>query len=57
MDNIFLHRNDYYGDWTQMIKQFEVGKIYVEFELTEGAKGPRASKCARITETEFNLKD
>lgn len=57
MDNIFLHRDAYHGDWNQLIRTHETQKIYVEFELTEGLKGPRAEKCARITEDEYNNKD
>lgn len=56
LDNIFLHRDDYHGDWSQLVKAYATNKgpIYVQFELGNGDKGPRASKCERITEDEYN---
>lgn len=53
LDNIFLHRDDYHGDWNGLYKASIENNIYVEFELSEGPKGPRASKCSRITEDEY----
>lgn len=59
LDNIFLHSDDFYGDWKELV-QAVIGnpnKIYVRFELEEGNKGPRAVKCERITEVNYKLEN
>lgn len=52
LDNIFLHKDNYFGDWNELVKAVigNPDKIYVRFELEEGKKGPRAARCERITE-------
>lgn len=50
LDSIFLHRDNFHGDWDELIRLYEIAKtektkLRVIFELEEGQKGPRANKC------------
>ena len=42
----FFHRDDYQGDWNDLIIDFDNGKepIQVEFEEVKSSKGPRAAQ-------------
>lgn len=57
LDNIFLHRDNYHGDWSMLVTNIEQGKgkltIKVVFDLEEGKLGPRAVKCSRISNDEW----
>lgn len=58
MDNIFIHADNYYGDWRELTVAFtslstKNVPIRVKFELEQGARGIRAIKCERISEIEF----
>lgn len=54
LDSIFFHKDDYHGDWFNLVKDVNAEKtVYMRFELGEGKRGPRASKIERISEQEF----
>lgn len=45
----FFHKDDFNGFWDDLLNDFteSKGKIEVEFEPGEGAKGPRAAQVTR----------
>ncbi len=57
LDNIFIHKDNYHGDWTILVLAVTNAKgssaVKVQFELEEGKDGPRAAKCSYITATEY----
>lgn len=60
LDNIFLHADNYHGDWDVLVRMVYGSRQVtpkVSFELEDGAKGPRASKCVMISEEEYMEKE
>jgi cold shock CspA family protein len=45
----FFHRTGFRGNWDELLEDFNAKQtIYVEFEVTEGQKGPRAENVERL---------
>ena len=46
----FFHREDYDGDWGQLIHDFYYGnkKIFMEFKSVDAVKGMRATNVRRV---------
>ena len=47
----FFHRDDYAGNWSELINEFESHRsnpLHVNFEEVVSPKGPRASNVVRI---------
>lgn len=56
LDSIFLHRDNFLGDWDMLVMglgAIKSNKVRVKFELEEGRLGPRAAKCKWITEQQY----
>ena len=43
--DIFLHRREYKGSWTELLELHKKNPVTVEFEIREGEKGLIAIKC------------
>ncbi len=43
--DIFLHKEQFHGDWNELIELHRKGPVEVEFEIMEAPKGLRAITC------------
>lgn len=47
--DLFFHRDDYIGNWQDLVEEFNYGeKIEVGFKDIRTAKGPRAQNVSKI---------
>lgn len=43
--DIFLHKNNYQGNWEELRELYRMGPVELEFEIDDGPKGLRAIKA------------
>lgn len=43
--DIFLHKNNFQGDWEDLRELYRIGTVKLEFEIEETPKGLRATKA------------
>lgn len=56
LDNIFIHKDNFHGDWESLrdcVNNPALNAPKLTFEMEDGLKGPRAVKCVWISEDEY----
>lgn len=57
LDNIFLHKDNFHGDWSRLVAAVLKAKngdiVKVKFDLEDSPKGPRAIKCSMVDDFEW----
>jgi cold shock CspA family protein len=43
--DIFLHKEQYLGDWDELLALWKMGPVTVAFNIYEGPKGLKAINC------------